>query len=112
VTGPWTFKYTKSLEDHKTPLALETLIILLIIAIILIIIMTIITIIMIIARNRNIDSKNENNDDYNNTNNIVCLKVTSQCNKAGFGTPITRTQQVDENKGKKFKNRKFYTFCF
>lgn len=52
-------------------------------------------------RNRNIDNKNENNDDYNNTNNIVCLKVTSQCNKAGFGTPITRTQQVDENKGKK-----------
>lgn len=46
VTGPWTFKYTKSLEDHETPLALETLIIT--IAIILMIIMTIITIIMII----------------------------------------------------------------
>ena len=48
VTGPWTFKYTKSLEDHETPLALETLIILLTISIILMIIMTIITIIMII----------------------------------------------------------------
>ena len=40
------------------------------------------------------------------------MKVTSQCNKAGFGTPITRTQQVDENKGKKIKNRKFLHFLF
>ncbi|XP_023342244.1 gelsolin isoform X2 [Eurytemora carolleeae] len=40
----------------------------------------------------------EKNEAETDTDGTMLFKVTSQCNKAGFGTPITRTQQVDENK--------------